>query len=226
MGALITVLTGESGAREEKQSPKEEAFNKAGVRMTYTIGYNQDSERRTVPGSHWNHWGPTASSIELERMMLSSRSVLSLSPFPPSQSGPGSTSSHGYLSPPLLLVWPRLQIPYFLGVHLFLGRSYAYGRGFNRAQEAQDCCATPASPLSSTVASVIVSQTFLRGIPLHLKPQKGQLHIWIHQASCKTASCIIMLFLPWLLMSYLRNCHHPLGHKILMLLINFLKLFL
>lgn len=106
MGALITVLTWESGTREEKQSPKEEAFDKAGVRMMYTIGYNQDSERRTVPGSHWNHWGPTASSIELERMMLSSRSVLSLSPFPTSQSGPGSTSSHGYLSPPLLLVWP------------------------------------------------------------------------------------------------------------------------
>lgn len=106
MGALITVLAWESGAREEKQSTKEEAFDKAGVRMMYTIGYNQDSERRTVPGSHWNHWGPTASSSELEGMMLSSRSVLSLSPFPPSQSGPGSISSHGYLSPPLLLVWP------------------------------------------------------------------------------------------------------------------------
>lgn len=79
-------------------------------------------------------------------------------------------------TPPPCLT-PCLQIPYFLGVHLFLGRSYAYGRGFNRAQEAQDCCATPASPLSSTVASVIVTQTFLRGIPLHLKPQRGQLHI-------------------------------------------------
>lgn len=170
-----------------------------------TIGYTQGSSSRMSSGKGGcSHQGL----------------VLSLSPVLLSQPSPAPPlHTLAYLltaSAPPPPIHPARTVqtsdPSFRGTHLCLGRSWAWA-WLLQSKEPWNCCASPASLLSSRRPVQLLLRLF--SVEFHCLSSLQHSTSGFTLALAKLASFIIMTFLCWLLMSYPHNCHHPVGHEIL-----------
>lgn len=142
-----------------------------------TIGYTQGSSSRMSSGKGGcSHQGL----------------VLSLSPVLLSQPSPAPPlHTLAYLltaSAPPPPIHPARTVqtsdPSFRGMHLCLGRSWAW---LLQSKEPWNCYASPASPLSSRRPVQLLLRLFSVEFHCLSSLQGGQFHIWIHPGSCKTS---------------------------------------